>query len=157
MSVRADLAAHAEAIRRQEMRRSRTLRGNPRAMAAADTLTARLVDQLLSPVFAYLDSNDAPQDAARRVSRAFHLDTAVEAWRGLDRATRLLVLQVADDILNALELWQSLGDSDARWVQRIWSRRVSLLIAIPLPATADAAAMHSALLEWQLILAECLP
>jgi hypothetical protein len=111
----------------------------------------------LAAVFAYLDTNATPEDAARRVSRAFDLDSTLSAAPAIDRATRLLVVHVIDDIIDALELWQSLGETDARWVQRIWSRRITPLTGMRLPATADAAAVHAVLLEWQMMLAEGLP
>jgi hypothetical protein len=157
VSVRADLAAHAEAIRRDEVRRSRRLQSDPHGMATADAITAQLVDHLLAPVFAYLDANASSDDAADRVSRAFNLDSAVSTAPVIDRATRLLAVQLIYDIIDALELWQSLGETDARWVQRIWSRRVTPLSGLRLPATADAGAVHAVLLEWQMMLAEGLP
>jgi cytochrome d ubiquinol oxidase subunit I len=45
-------------------------------VAIADALTVQLVDHLLAPVFAHLDTNAAGGDAAGRMSRAFDLDSA---------------------------------------------------------------------------------
>jgi hypothetical protein len=71
---------------------------------------------------------------------------------------RRLAIQVIDDLLNALELWQSAGVTDAGWVGEVWSRRVAPCIAMELPlaarASADGASVHAALLEWQMDLAE---
>ena len=71
----------------------------------------------------------------------------------LDRTTLLLVANLLDEILNALELWQRTGDSDWTWVARYWSRKVMPWIGVELPRfvrdASDAATLHRALLAWQ--------
>jgi hypothetical protein len=65
----------------------------------------------------------------------------------------LLVAILIDDILDALELWQSVGDADGSWVNQCWSRRIMPWIGLDLPRsvrrTRDSATVHRALLAWQ--------
>jgi hypothetical protein len=66
---------------------------------------------------------------------------------------RLLLIQVIDDVLDALELWQSVGVTDGRWVVSMWSRRVTPRIGIDLPERVRDAdqpwRLYAALLAWQ--------
>jgi hypothetical protein len=78
-----------------------------------------------------------------------------------ERETRLLFLiQLIDDILDALELWQSVGVTSSRWVVSMWSRRVLPTIEIPLPPRARDATetwdLYEALLAWQYEVVESL-
>lgn len=158
MNVVDALAARAEDIRRNELDRSNRHLGNdPRAGAAADEITSHIVEQLLAPVFASIASSDSPADRLDYVQRAFHLDNVPGARLRLDRPTRRLAVHLIDDILDALELWQSVGDTDARWVHAVWTRRITPRIGIQPPVSTaevtDGAHVYSALLELQLALA----
>ena len=77
---------------------------------------------------------------------------------GLDRTTLLLVAILIDDILDALELWQSVGDSDGSWVKQVWSRRVLPWIGLDLPRSVrrarDTATVHRELMAWQTVIIE---
>ena len=77
---------------------------------------------------------------------------------GLDRTTLLLVATLIDDILDALELWQSVGDSDGSWVKQVWSRRVLPWIGLDLPRCVrqarDSATVHRELMAWQTVIIE---
>jgi len=159
MNVIDALAARAEDIRRHELDRShRHLGDDPRARAAADQITVHIVEQLLAPVFASIASSDSPAARLDYVQRAFHLDDVAGAQLHIDRATRRLAVHLIDDVLNALELWQSAGDTDARWVHAVWTRRITDRIGLHPPFSAadaaDAALVYSALLELQMALAE---
>lgn len=158
MNVVAALTARAEDIRLSEIDRSRRLRDDPRAGSAVDEITVHIVEQLLAPVFAYIAASDSLVDRLDYVQRAFRLDGVGGAQLRLDRPTRRLAVHLIDDILNALELWQSAGDTDARWVHAVWVRRIAHRIGIRPPfsaaGAADAAHVHSALLELQMALAE---
>jgi hypothetical protein len=71
-----------------------------------------------------------------------------------DPTTRvLLLIQVIDDVLAALELWQSVGVTDGGWVLSVWSRRVTPRIGIELPHRVRNAdepwRRYEALLAWQ--------
>jgi hypothetical protein len=75
--------------------------------------------------------------------------------------TRLLFLiQLIDDILDALELWQSVGVTSGRWVVSMWSRRVTPRIGIELPLRVRNAdetwRLYEALLSWQSEIVESL-
>jgi hypothetical protein len=78
-----------------------------------------------------------------------------------ERVTRLLFLiQLIDDVLDALELWQSAGVTDGQWVVSMWSRRVVPKIEIDLPASVRRATetwgLYEALLAWQYEVVESL-
>ena len=78
-----------------------------------------------------------------------------------ERVTRLLFLvQLIDDVLDALELWQSAGVTGDEWVVSMWSRRVMAKIAIDLPASVRRATetwgLYEALLAWQYEVVESL-
>jgi hypothetical protein len=159
MNVIDALTARAEDIRRRELDRSRRHLGDdPRAGATADEITVHIVEQLLAPVFASIASSDSPADRLDYVQRAFHLDGVADAQLRIDRPTRRLAVHLIDDILNALELWQSAGDTDARWVHAVWTLRITPRIGIHPPFSAadaaDGAYVYSALLELQMALAE---
>jgi hypothetical protein len=71
----------------------------------------------------------------------------------LDRVTQLLLVQFLDDVLDALELWQSADVSDTSWVDAVWSRRVASWADVELPWEVqhanDGWSRHAALLRWQ--------
>jgi hypothetical protein len=78
-----------------------------------------------------------------------------------ERVTRLLFLvQLLDDVLDALELWQSAGVTDGQWVASMWSRRVVPKIEIDLPPSVRRATetwgLYEALLAWQYQVVESL-
>lgn len=77
---------------------------------------------------------------------------------GFDRTTLLLVATLIDDILDALEVWQSVGDSDGSWVKQVWSRRVLPWIGLDLPRSVrrarDSATVHRELMAWQTVIIE---
>jgi hypothetical protein len=75
--------------------------------------------------------------------------------------TRLLYLiQLIDDVLDALELWQSVGVTGGRWVESMWSRRVTPRIGVELPRRVRNAdepwRLYEALLGWQYEIGESL-
>ena len=79
----------------------------------------------------------------------------------LDDVTRLLaVVQFLDDILDALELWQSAGVTDGRWVGEVWARRAAPWARMSLPFdvshATDGWSLHAALLRWQRQIVEAL-
>jgi hypothetical protein len=78
-----------------------------------------------------------------------------------ERVTRLLFLvQLIDDVLDALELWQSAGVTNGQWVVSMWSRRVIPKIEIELPPRVRYATetwgLYEALLAWQYEVVESL-
>jgi hypothetical protein len=78
-----------------------------------------------------------------------------------ERVTRLLFLvQLIDDVLDALELWQSVGVTSGDWVVSMWSRRVIPKIEIELPPRVRNATetwrLYEALLGWQYEVVESL-
>lgn len=78
-----------------------------------------------------------------------------------ERETLLLFLiQLIDDVLDALELWQSVGVTSSRWVVSMWSRRVLPRTEIQLPPRArdatDTWDLYEALLAWQYEIVESL-
>jgi len=80
--------------------------------------------------------------------------------RPLDRVTQLLLVQFLDDVLDALELWQSVEVTDTSWVDAVWSRRVAAWAGVELPLEVkrahDAWSRHAALLSWQHEIVEAL-
>jgi hypothetical protein len=74
--------------------------------------------------------------------------------------TRLLLIQVIEDVLDALELWQSAGVTSGRWVVSMWSRRITPRVGIELPSRVRNAdeppRLYEALLAWQFEIAESL-
>jgi hypothetical protein len=78
-----------------------------------------------------------------------------------EQVTRLLFLiQLLDDVLDALELWQSAGVTGDEWVVSMWSRRVMPKIEIDLPLSVRRATetwgLYEALLAWQYEVVESL-
>ena len=87
-------------------------------------------------------------------SAVWHPSETLAQLDSADRVARLLFLiQLIDDFLDALELWQSAGITDGRWVVSVWSRRVLPKIEIELPARVRDATetwgLYEGLLSWQ--------
>src|ERR1700733_10389524 len=72
--------------------------------------------------------------ARRDMTSGTRCASATVAELDVAETTRLLlVIQLIDDVLDALELWQSVGVPGGRWVLSMWSRRVTPRIGIELP------------------------
>jgi hypothetical protein len=71
----------------------------------------------------------------------------------VDRQTLMLLVHIIDDVLDALELWQSAGDAGGRWIVAYWSSRVTPRIGVELPQPVrtppDSSNIHCELLAWQ--------
>src|ERR1700686_1878007 len=76
----------------------------------------------------------------------------------VDQQTLRLLVHIIDDVLDALELWQSAGDADGRWIIAYWSRRVPPRIGVDLPQPVrtppDSSNIHCELLAWQAVIIE---
>ena len=70
-----------------------------------------------------------------------------------DRATLVLLERLIEDVIEALELWQSAGYDDCRWVWDYWTRCVPPRSGFDPPTRVrgaeNAAGLHQALLQWQ--------